>query len=80
MLQIVQSDEKKEFGEKDTSPSNVMMNPATTNWTQQLNEWVSSRDLPLPDYEMLTASGPAHNRTFTMACKLKNHQTRGTFI
>jgi ribonuclease III len=36
----------------------------------QLQEWTQARGAGLPSYEVLKALGPAHQRTFTMQCKL----------
>jgi ribonuclease-3 len=34
----------------------------------RLQEWLQKRKAPLPSYEVLSVTGPAHNQTFQVAC------------
>lgn len=36
----------------------------------RLQEWLQSRNLGLPEYELLQISGPAHRHTFRIACRI----------
>ena len=35
----------------------------------ELQEYLQSRKLPLPDYQMITVEGPAHAQIFTVECR-----------
>jgi len=39
-----------------------------------LQEWAQGRGLPLPVYETVSTSGPAHAPTFTMAARVEGHE------
>ncbi|MEJ2601795.1 MAG: ribonuclease III [Gammaproteobacteria bacterium] len=36
----------------------------------RLQEWLQARGLPLPEYELVSASGPAHRQVFEVRCRL----------
>jgi ribonuclease-3 len=36
----------------------------------RLQEWLQARGLPLPAYELIAASGPAHQQVFEVRCRL----------
>ncbi|MEK6805549.1 MAG: ribonuclease III [Pseudomonadota bacterium] len=36
----------------------------------RLQEWLQGRGRPLPEYRLLSAEGPSHQQTFTVACEL----------
>ena len=38
-----------------------------------LQEWAQARGLPLPDYRVIEASGPAHAPSFTMTVKIEGY-------
>lgn len=42
-----------------------------------LSAFALSNDIELPNYELISLSGPAHNRTFVMMCKMKENVTQG---
>lgn len=46
----------------------------------QLQEWLQSRKLPLPEYELLKVTGEPHKQTFDVACVLvdKRVKTHGS--
>ncbi len=46
----------------------------------QLQEWLQSRKLPLPEYELLKVTGEPHKQTFDVACVLveKKVKTHGS--
>lgn len=46
----------------------------------QLQEWLQSRKLPLPDYELLKVTGEPHKQTFDVVCVLseKKVKTQGS--
>jgi ribonuclease-3 len=37
----------------------------------RLQEWLQARQLPLPTYEVIQLSGPAHDQHFTVSCRLE---------
>ncbi len=37
----------------------------------ELQEWLQHRSLPLPDYALVNNSGPEHEPTFTVGCRLR---------
>lgn len=55
-------------------PTSVQKDPKT-----RLQELLQSRQLPLPDYELLSVSGEAHDQTFEVACIIseKSIKTHG---
>ncbi len=53
----------------DVDPSKALKDPKT-----QLQEWLQSRQRPLPVYEVKETSGQAHNQTFTVNCILDDGQ------
>lgn len=48
-------------------PKKVGKDPKT-----RLQEWLQKRKQPLPKYEVLNISGPAHDQTFEVACHIEN--------
>ena len=46
-------------------PLKVTKDPKT-----RLQEWLQKRKAPLPEYEVLSISGPAHDQTFQVACRV----------
>lgn len=36
----------------------------------RLQEWLQARGLPLPEYELVAASGPAHRQVFEVRCRV----------
>ncbi|MHC9509961.1 ribonuclease III [Kangiella sp. M94] len=42
----------------------------------QLQEWLQSRKLPLPDYELLKVTGEPHKQTFDVACVLAEKEVK----
>lgn len=51
-------------------PSKALKDPKT-----QLQEWLQSRQRPLPIYEVTETTGQAHNQTFTVECKLDSGES-----
>lgn len=49
----------------DIDPSKSLKDPKT-----QLQEALQALNLPLPIYETVDVSGPAHNQTFTISCRV----------
>ena len=47
-------------------PVRVTKDPKT-----RLQEWLQKRKAPLPEYEVLSVTGPAHDQTFRVACKVR---------
>ncbi len=37
----------------------------------QLQEWLQARQLPLPEYSLVTTTGKAHQKQFTVQCKIE---------
>lgn len=42
----------------------------------ELQEWLQSRKLPLPDYELLKVTGEPHKQTFDVACILEEKKVK----
>lgn len=63
-----------------------LQNLSLDNWQKdpktQLQEWMQSKKMDLPDYELLTMSGLAHEQTFRVKCSvpLITQSTVGTGI
>ncbi len=49
-------------------PRKIVKDPKT-----RLQEWLQKRRLPLPHYEVLSITGPAHEQTFRVACEVAGH-------
>ncbi|MGB0379263.1 MAG: ribonuclease III [Luminiphilus sp.] len=41
----------------------------------QLQEWLQARQYPLPEYRLVSTTGPDHDQTFRVACKVKPFDT-----
>ncbi len=54
----------------NVDPSTALKDPKT-----QLQEWLQSRQRPLPVYEVVETVGQAHNQTFTVECKLDSGES-----
>jgi ribonuclease III len=54
------------------SVNELKISDITGGWDSktQLQEWSQARGAGLPSYEVLESLGPAHQRTFTIQCKL----------
>lgn len=44
----------------------------------RLQEWLQAQGLPLPDYELVAASGPAHEQVFEVRCRLGRPEAEQT--
>lgn len=51
----------------EMTPGEAQKDPKT-----RLQEFLQSRKLPLPEYEVIEIKGEAHNQTFQVSCKVKN--------
>lgn len=50
---------------KNSSPDTLVKDPKT-----RLQEYLQSRQLNLPDYQVINERGEAHNKTFTVECSI----------
>lgn len=51
-------------------PSKALKDPKT-----RLQEWLQSRQQPLPIYEVIETTGQAHNQMFTVECRLESGES-----
>ena len=60
--------------------TNVDLKSVQKDPKTQLQEWLQSRKLPLPEYELLKVTGEPHKQTFDVACVLpeKKVKTHGS--
>lgn len=54
----------------NVDPSTALKDPKT-----QLQEWLQSRQRPLPVYEVVETTGQAHNQMFTVECQLDSGES-----
>ena len=58
---------------QQVDPSKALKDPKT-----RLQEYLQSRSLPLPDYEVINICGKAHAQTFTVRCRVEALGTEAT--
>ncbi|MBD3667088.1 MAG: ribonuclease III [Kangiella sp.] len=56
--------------------TNVDLKSVQKDPKTQLQEWLQSRKLPLPEYELLKVTGEPHKQTFDVACVLSEKKVK----
>ncbi len=52
--------------------SALSLQRATKDPKTRLQEWLQSRQMPLPDYSVMVVDGAAHHRVFTVECRISD--------
>lgn len=55
----------------------VQQTTETKNSSGILTSFALMRQINLPEYEVVSVTGPSHCRQFVMTCKMNEHVTRG---